>query len=156
MFLSLGAKENTYRKELLQMSVVKSPGRCQLCGAGPLKHPLVCACSGLAWAPSRPFHRRRWVLTSDMWWLSHDEPSFLASGNIQGNSSEVSCSLCDSGLLGIKGWTDCFKEYLGSLQTPLQEVEKQAPCVSRRKCEGRRRQFLSLSDLKRQEEMSED
>lgn len=74
-----------------------------------------------------------------------------SSGALRGDPSEVSCSLCDSGLLASKHEWIVLKCTWGNIQTSLQEVEKQASCVPRRKCEDRRRHVFPLSNLRRQE-----
>lgn len=74
-----------------------------------------------------------------------------SAGALRGDPSEVSCSLCDSGLLASKREWIVLKYTWGNIQTSLQEVEKQAPCVPRRKCEDRRRHVFPLSNLRRQE-----
>lgn len=74
-----------------------------------------------------------------------------SSGALRGDPSEVSCSLCDSGLLASKREWIVLKCTWGNIQTSLQEVEKQASCVPRRKCEDRRRHVFPLSNLRRQE-----
>lgn len=74
-----------------------------------------------------------------------------SAGALRGDPSEVSCFLCDSGLLASKCEWIVLKCTWGNIQTSLQEVEKQAPCMPRRKCEDRRRHVFPLSNLRRQE-----
>lgn len=60
-----------------------------------------------------------------------------SAGALQGDPSEVHELFCVtlSGLLAIRGERLLLKCTWGSIQTSLQEVEKQVPRVPRRKCE---------------------
>lgn len=70
-----------------------------------------------------------------------------SAGAFRGDPSEVSCSLCDSGLLASKREWIVLKCTWGNIQTSLQEVEKQAPCMPRRKCEDRRQESIQRTTL---------